>query len=144
MGTKLRGVGALALMFALAQHASAQTDTQSGAVTLPKTWDVQPEQLPQALQETCRSCWLEDLDGKYKLPLQAQFRVLAGLGDQMGQAFLREWPTMKPLLDAANHAVLGHGFEQVKAERVQQLYDVVLRLTGVSETSLPKFPVLNI
>ena len=75
-----------------------------------KTWDVQPEQLPQALQETCRSCWLEDLDGKYKLPLQAQFRALAGLGDQMGQAFLREWPTMKPLLDAANHAVLGHGF----------------------------------
>ena len=109
-----------------------------------KTWDVQPEQLPQALQETCRSCWLEDLDGKYKLPLQAQFRALAGLGDQMGQAFLREWPTMKPLLDAANHAVLGHGFEPVKAERVQQLHDVVVKLSGVSEASLPKFPVLNV
>jgi CRISPR-associated protein (TIGR02710 family) len=109
-----------------------------------KTWDLQPEQLPQALQENCRSCWLEDLDGKYKLPLQAQFRTLAGLGDQMGQAFLREWPTMKPLLDAANHAVLGHGFEPVKAERVQQLYDVVVKLSGVSEASLPKFPVLNL
>ncbi len=109
-----------------------------------KTWDVQPEQLPQALQETCRSCWLEDLDGKYKLPLQAQFRSLAGLGDQMGQAFLREWPTMKPLLDAASHAVLGHGFEPVKTERVQQLYDVVVKLSGVSETSLPKFPILNL
>ena len=109
-----------------------------------KTWDVQPEQLPQALRETCRSCWLEDLDGKYKLPVQAQFRTLAGLGDQMGQAFLREWPTMKPLLDAANHAVLGHGFEPVKAERVQQLYDVVVKLSGVGEASLPKFPVLNV
>ncbi len=108
------------------------------------TWDVQLEQLPQALRETCRSCWLEDLDGKYKLPLQAQFRALAGLGDQMGQAFLREWPTMKPLLDAANHAVLGHGFEPVKAERVQQLYEVVVKLSGVSETSLPKFPILNL
>jgi CRISPR-associated protein (TIGR02710 family) len=109
-----------------------------------KTWDVQPEQLPQALRETCRSCWLEDLDGKYKLSLQAQFRTLAGLGDQMGQAFLREWPTMKPLLDAANHAVLGHGFEPVKAERVQQLYEVVVKLSGGSETSLPKFPVLSL
>jgi CRISPR-associated protein (TIGR02710 family) len=109
-----------------------------------KSWDVQPEQLPQALQETCRSCWLEDLDGKYKLPVQAQFRALAGLGNQMGQAFLREWPTMKPLLDAANHAVLGHGFEPVKAERVQQLYDVVVKLSGVGEASLPKFPVLNL
>ena len=109
-----------------------------------KSWDVQPEQLPQALQEICRSCWLEDLDGKYKLPVQAQFRALAGLGDQMGQAFLREWPTLKPLLDASNHAVLGHGFEPVKAERVQQLYDVVVKLSGVSEATLPKFPVLNV
>jgi hypothetical protein len=87
---------------------------------------------------------LEDLDGKYKLPLQAQFRALAAFNDPMGQAFLREWPTMKPLLDAANHAVLGHGFEPVKAERVQQLYEVVVKLSGVSDTSLPKFPVLHL
>lgn len=108
-----------------------------------KSWDVSPEQLPHALQEICRTCYLEDIDGKYKLPLQAQFRVLAGLGDQLGQAFLREWPKMKPLLDAANHGILGHGFEPVKAERVQQLYDVVVRLTGIAESSLPKFPVLS-
>ncbi|HJT19829.1 MAG TPA: TIGR02710 family CRISPR-associated CARF protein [Nitrospira sp.] len=109
-----------------------------------KTWDVRPEQLPHALQETCRTCFLEDFDGKYKLPLQAQFRALAELGDPLGQSFLREWPSMKPLFDAAHHAVLGHGFEPVKAERVQQLYDVVLRLAGVTETSLVKFPTLNV
>jgi hypothetical protein len=51
---------------------------------------------------------------------------------------------MKPLLDAANHAILGHGFEPVKAERVQQLYEVVVKLSGASETSLPKFPTLNL
>ncbi|MGB4894928.1 MAG: hypothetical protein WBO94_10510, partial [Nitrospira sp.] len=109
-----------------------------------KTWDVQPEQLPDAMRDTCRTCYLDDVDGKYKLPLQSQFRVLAGLGDQMGQAFLRDWPKMKPLFDAANHAVLGHGFEAIKAERVQQLSDVVMKLTGVSESSLPKFPVLSL
>ena len=109
-----------------------------------KSWDASPEQLPQGLQEICRTCYLDDIDGKYKLPLQAQFRVLAGLGDQLGQAFLREWQKMKPLLDAANHAVLGHGFELIKSERVQQLYDVVVRLTGVAESSLPKFPILNL
>lgn len=109
-----------------------------------KSWDVSPEQLPQGLQEVCRTCYLDDIDGKYKLPLQAQFRVLAGLGDQLGQAFLREWQKMKPLLDAANHAVLGHGFEPVKSERVQQFYEVVLKLSGVNETSLPKFPVLSL
>ncbi len=107
-----------------------------------KSWDVQPEQLPQALQEVCRTSYLEYIDGKYKIALQAQFRALAGLGDPMGQTFLREWPTMKPLLDAANHAVLGHGFEPIKPERVQQFYDVVVKLTGVADSSLPKFPTL--
>jgi CRISPR-associated protein (TIGR02710 family) len=109
-----------------------------------KTWDLQPEQLPEALRETCRTCFLSDLDGKYKLPLHDQFRALAGLGSQMGQAYLAQWPKMKPLLDAADHAVLGHGFEPIKPERFQQLYEIVVKLTGVSDTSLPKFPVLNL
>ena len=133
-----------AAMVALVRALEAFAQRQLFKQFTIKTWDVQPEQLPKAMRETCRSCWLEDVDGKYKLSLQAQFRALAGLGDPMGQAFLREWPTMKPLLDAANHAVLGHGFDPVKAERVQQLYEVVIKLSGVSETSLPKFPVLSL
>ena len=131
-------------MVALARALEAIAQWQLFKQYRIKTWDLQPEQLPQALQETCRTCYLDDVDGKYKLPLQSQFRALAGLGDQLGQGFLHEWPTMKPLLDAANHAVLGHGFEPIKAERVQQLYGVIVKLSGVSETSLPKFPVLNL
>lgn len=133
-----------AAMIALVRALEAFAQRQLFKQHKIKSWDVQPEQLPQALQEICRTCFLEDIDGKYKLPLQAQFRALAGLGDQMGQAFLREWPTMKPLLDAASHAVLGHGFEPIKSERVQQLYDVVVKLTGVQEASLTRFPVLNL
>jgi CRISPR-associated protein (TIGR02710 family) len=109
-----------------------------------KTWDLQPEQLPEAMREACRTCFLSDLDGKYKLPLHDQFRALAGLGSQMGQTYLAQWPKMKPLLDATNHAVLGHGFEPIKPERFQQLYEIVIRLTGVADSSLPKFPVLNL
>ena len=107
-----------------------------------KTWDARPEQLPPSLQEACRTGWLNDLDGKYLIPLQGQLRALAEFGDPIGQAFQREWPAMKPLLDAANRGVLGHGFELLKAERVQQLYDIVVKLTGVADTALPKFPVL--
>jgi CRISPR-associated protein (TIGR02710 family) len=109
-----------------------------------KTWDLQPEQLPEALRETCRTCFLSDLDGKYKLPLHEQFRALAGLGSQVGQAYLAQWPKMKPLLDAANQAVLGHGFEPIKPERFQQLYEIVMKLTGVNSVSLPAFPVLGL
>jgi CRISPR-associated protein (TIGR02710 family) len=133
-----------AAMVALVRALEAFAQRQLFKAHKIKSWDVRPEQLPQALQETCRTTYLEDIDGKYKLPLQAQFRALAGLGDPLGQMFLREWPTMKPLLDAANHAVLSHGFEPVKAERVQQLYEVVVKLTGVADASLPKFPVLHL
>jgi CRISPR-associated protein (TIGR02710 family) len=109
-----------------------------------KTWDVQPEQLPQALQDTCRTCYLDDIDGKYVLPWQAQYRLLAALDDPMGHTFLKQWPVMKPLLNAANQAVLGRGAETIKAERVQQLFDVVVKLTNAGDTSLPKFPVLTV
>lgn len=109
-----------------------------------KSWDVRPEQLPQSLREPCQTCFLDDVDGKYKLPLYAQYRALAGLGHQMGQAYLAQWAKMKPLLDAAGHGVLGHGFEPIKGERFHQLYELVCKVTGIQETSLPKFPVLKL
>jgi CRISPR-associated protein (TIGR02710 family) len=109
-----------------------------------RTWDVQPEQLPAELRESCRACFLDDLDGKYKLPLLAQFRALAGLGDPMGQAYVVQWAKMKPFLDAANHAVLGHGFEPIKAERFHQLHDLILKITSANEGSLPIFPTLTL
>jgi hypothetical protein len=71
-----------------------------------------------------------------------QYRSLAGLGDESGQAYLAQWSKMKPLMDAADQAVLGHGFEPVKAERFHQVYEVTLKITGISETSLPVFPAM--
>lgn len=62
----------------------------------------------------------------------------------MGQSYLAQWTKMKPLLDAASHGVLGHGFEPVKAERFHQLYDIVIKLTNVQESSMPRFPILKL
>jgi CRISPR-associated protein (TIGR02710 family) len=109
-----------------------------------KAHDVQPDQLPAALQEACRTCYLDDVDGKYKLPLVAQFRALAGLGDAMGQAYLAQWPQMKPLLDAAYRSPLGHGYDTVAAERYHQLYALIVKVTGVTDAALPKFPTLTL
>ncbi|MGH7255071.1 MAG: TIGR02710 family CRISPR-associated CARF protein [Nitrospirales bacterium] len=108
------------------------------------SWDVRPDQLPQALRQTCETCYLDDVDGKFKLPLYAQFRALAGLGDPMGQIYLAQWAKMKPLFDAAGQAVLGHGFEPIKAERFTQLYGLVVKITNVPEDALPRFPVLTL
>jgi len=40
--------------------------------------------------------------------------------------------------------VLGHGFEPVKPERFQQLQDIVIKLTGINDSSLPMFPGINL
>lgn len=129
-----------ALLRALEAFAQHRLFKQHGI----KSWDVRPEQLPEALRETCRTCYLNDVDGKYKLPLQAQYRALAGLGDQMGQSYLAQWTKLKPLLDAAAQGVLGSGFEPIKAERFQQLYEIVVKVIGVADTSLPRFPPLSL
>lgn len=133
-----------AAMVALVRALEAFAQCQLFKSYTIKTWDVQLGQLPEALRETCRTRFLSDLDGKYKLPLHDQFRALDELGNSAGKSYMSQWPKMKPLLDAADHAVLGHGFEPVKPERFQQLLEIVVKLTNVQDVSLPKFPVLSL
>ena len=109
-----------------------------------KSWDVQVEQLPQDLQEPCRACYADDVDGKFHLPLQAQFRALAGLGHPMGQTFVNEWTRIKTLWDAAHQSVLGHGFQTTKADRFHQFYAAAIKLTNVTEPNLPAFPKMTL
>ena len=143
-GRRLRGShDTEAAMRALVRALEAFAQRQLFKQHHMKTWDVQPDRLPQSLKETCLACYLEDVDGKYVLPMQAQYRLLAALNDPLGLAFLKEWPGMKPLLNAANQAVLGHGGDTAKGERVQQLLDVVVKLASAGATSLPTFPTLN-
>jgi CRISPR-associated protein (TIGR02710 family) len=108
-----------------------------------KSWDVNPEQLSEDLRDTCRTQYRNEIDGKYRLPLQAQFHALAWFKDPLGQRFVTEWPKMKSLFDAADHALLGFGFEPIKPERFHQLYDMVLKLSGTAPSDLPEFPSLN-
>ena len=108
-----------------------------------KSWDINLEKLPKDMQEACRTCYLNDIDGKYRLPFQAQFQALVGLGDPLGQRFVNEWPKMKSLFDAADHAVLGFGFESLKPERFHQLFELTMKLTGTVASDLPAFPTLK-
>ncbi len=108
-----------------------------------KSWDIAIEQLPKDMQETCKTRYLNEVDGKYRLPFLAQFHALAELNDPMGQRFQKEWPKIKSLFDAADHAVLGQGFESLKAERFHQLFEVTIKLTDISASDLPVFPSLK-
>ena len=90
------------------------------------------------------TCYRNEVDGKIRLPLYAQWLVLEALGDSLGQQYIREWPKMKTLFDAADHGILGGGFEPIKPERFHQLYELVLKLTGTMPSDLPEFPVLHL
>ncbi len=125
---------------ALEAYAQCQLWTQYGI----KSWDVQIERLPKELQEPCRTCYASDVDGKFHLPLQAQFRALAGLGHPMGQTFVNEWSRIKTLWDTAHQSVLGHGFHLTKADRFHQFHAVAMRLTNVAESDLPTFPRMTL
>jgi CRISPR-associated protein (TIGR02710 family) len=121
----------------------AAAQTQLSARFKLKSWDITIEQLPKDMQDICRTRYLNEIDGKYRLPFQAQFQALAGLDDPMGQRFTTEWPKIKSLFDAADHAVLGYGFEPLKAERFHQLYELTMKLTGTAASDLPVFPSLK-
>ncbi|MDR4493344.1 MAG: TIGR02710 family CRISPR-associated CARF protein [Nitrospirales bacterium] len=109
-----------------------------------KSWDVNPDQLPESLRETCRTRYRNEIDGKYRLPLHGQLLVLDGFDDSMGRQFMRDWPKLKTLFDAADHSILGGGFEPIKAERFQQLLEAVLKHSGVTLSDLPAFPVFHL
>ena len=109
-----------------------------------KSWDVRPEQLPHTLQEGFLSGYVSPVDGKYQLPFHAQFRLLEELKDSMGLAFFAQWPQMKSLLDAADHAVLGQGDTPMKPERFHQLFEIIMKVSGVQDHDLPKFPTMTL
>ncbi len=109
-----------------------------------KSWDVRLEQLPHTLQESFLSGYLSHVDGKYQLPFHAQFRLLEELKDSMGLTFFTQWPQMKSLIDAADHAVLGQGTAPMKPERWHQLLEVVMKVSGVQDNDLPKFPTMTL
>ena len=62
----------------------------------------------------------------------------------MGQQFMRDWPKLKSLFDAADHGILGGGFEPINAERVTQLYELVLKYSGATPKDLPEFPTMQL
>ncbi|MCA9473411.1 MAG: TIGR02710 family CRISPR-associated protein [Nitrospira sp.] len=107
-----------------------------------KSWDVSLNDVPQSVQEQVRQRYVSEVDGKYQLPMLAQFHVLQALEDPIGSAFEKHWPQMKSLIDATDHAVLGNGFEPIKVERWRQFYEVALKVIDVEERDLPQFPSL--
>jgi CRISPR-associated protein (TIGR02710 family) len=116
----------------LAQVRLAQKGIRSTAVD--------PMKLPGSLRGEFSQKYTSDIDGKIKIPLQAAFKLLKESGDELGLAFEKQWNNLKALLEARNSSLLAHGFTPIKPERYQQMWEMVLKLSGTSPEKLPQFP----
>jgi len=120
-----------------AVEAYAQIKLSGGGIN---TSDVKIDSLPQEIRTEFSNKYKDEIDNRIKLPLYGSYKVLELLKDPAGQLFFEQWPQMKLLLDLRNKSILAHGFEPVKRERYEDLFNLVCKISGINEGSLPDFP----
>lgn len=101
---------------------------------------VEADQLPVSLRQEFSQKYTSEIDGKIKIGLQAGYRLLKEMGDELGLAFEKHWNNLKALLEARNQSILAHGFIPIKPERYHQMWDLMLKISGIQPEKLPQFP----
>ena len=85
-------------------------------------------------------------DGVVACGLQASYKLLVCLGDELGAAFVRLMPLNHgSLLEMRNNSILAHGFQPVGDVGCDKLWKMALdlaRVMGITENQLPEFPKL--
>jgi CRISPR-associated protein (TIGR02710 family) len=107
------------------------------------TEDVTPPQLPEALRAEYEQKYRDAREGTIKLPLLAAYRLLAALGDELGQACMARQEEIVQLLSLRNLSPLGHGENPVGEEGYRRFRGVLMGLLDMTEGALPRFPELG-
>ena len=108
------------------------------------TNDIDQGRLPAPLRQEFIDRHTSRIDGKIKVGLEAAYRLLSALRDELGLAFDQQWNSLKIPLEARNLSILAHGFTPIRYERYKQLFEMVLRLSGTSAERLPQFPKMEL
>lgn len=104
---------------------------------------VSPEQVPEPLLDDYTSRYRDPESGFLRFGLDASYRMLAALGDPLGQAYLRREREVAQVLDVRNGSLMVHGWSPVKADLFDRLLDVALDFLGISGDDLPQLPRLG-
>lgn len=108
-----------------------------------KTSDVKVKQIPASLKEDYKAKYVDENNGRIKIPLSASYRLLKELGDKYGKSFFQHYDKeLKIMLDVRNKSILAHGFYSVKEETFRNMYSVILKFTGISGEQIPEVPAL--
>lgn len=107
------------------------------------TSHVDPARLPESLREEYIRRYTSRIDGKIKIGMDASYRLLKELNDDLGEAYHRNWESLRILLDARNSSYLAHGFVAIGSERYQRLLEMILKLSNTTADRLPLFPKME-
>ncbi len=102
------------------------------------------EQIPETLRAEFEQRYTDVHDGGIKLPLFAAYRLLDALDDHLGHRFVGQQDGILQLLSLRNLSPLGHGEQPVGADGYTRFRCLLVELLGVDESSLPRFPMLQV
>lgn len=108
------------------------------------TGSIDTARLPSTLREEFIQRYTSSIDGKIKIGLEAAYRLLSELGDELGLAFNKHWNDFKVLFESRNLSILAHGFAPIKPERNKQLWEMALKISDVRPERLPQFPRMEL
>jgi CRISPR-associated protein (TIGR02710 family) len=105
--------------------------------------NVKLDLLPPNLREEFKAKYMDE-DGRIKLPLYADYRLLYELKDDIGKRFFENEKEIKSILDRRNSSKLAHGDNPIDKDGYEKLLDVFLKFSGIDSKCIPEFPVLNL
>ncbi|MGC8811287.1 MAG: TIGR02710 family CRISPR-associated CARF protein [bacterium] len=110
-----------------------------------ETSNVKENLIPEGIRQEFISKYKDKDKGKIKIPLYASFCLLNELGNDLGKDFIQAYDKeIRPILDLRNSSILAHGFQPIKKETFEKMWEVVLKFSNTKEENLPQFPLLKI
>lgn len=106
--------------------------------------EVSPEKVPEAVRPIYVERYLDEEEGTLVLGLDASYRLLAALGDDLGQRYEAQYRKLRQVLNIRNQSRLAHGQNPVRPEVYERLQTLLFDFAAVDEGDLPTFPTLEL
>ncbi|MCX8069469.1 MAG: TIGR02710 family CRISPR-associated CARF protein [Thermodesulfovibrionales bacterium] len=105
--------------------------------------DVKIEQLPDKIREAFKTKYLDDRDGKIKIPQNASFILLKELGDGVGNIFVANEKKFMAIQSARNSSYLAHGFNSSAEKTYTSLKEFIMSLNFIDKSHVWNFPKMK-
>ena len=96
--------------------------------------------VPAKLKDEFSSKYRDHKTGRLKLPLQAGYRLLDALGNEIGSRYCAAEQDLRDLLNARNYSILAHGTSPLDKGTFDKMWQKILSFGGINEAKLPLFP----